>query len=169
MTADGLTSYVWNGAGLLKTVGTTTYTYDGDGKRVMNSAGTYYWTTPSGDQLSDTPGAGAGNEYIFFAGQRIAWVDSGGTVRYYWGDHLGTTPNRHRRLGQRLLRRRLLPLPGRAYSLCQHVHSGVQVRGDEIRSGVGELLHAEPVLPSQPRPLAESRPAGAAMSPTPSP
>jgi RHS repeat-associated protein len=91
MTADGVTSYVWNGAGLLKTVGSTTYTYDGDGKRVMNSAGTYYWTTPAGDQLSDTPGSGAGNEYIFFAGQRIAWVDSAGTVRYYWGDHLGTT------------------------------------------------------------------------------
>jgi RHS repeat-associated protein len=91
MTADGVASYVWNGTGLLKSAGTTTYTYDGDGKRVMNSAGTYYWTTPSGEQLSDTPGAGAGNEYIFFAGQRIAWVDSGGTVRYYWGDHLGTT------------------------------------------------------------------------------
>jgi RHS repeat-associated protein len=45
----------------------------------------------SGNQLSDTPGAGAGNEYIFFAGQRIAWVDSSETVRYYWGDHLGTT------------------------------------------------------------------------------
>jgi RHS repeat-associated protein len=57
----------------------------------MNSAGTYYWTTLAGGQLSDTPGAGAGNEYIFFAGQRIAWVDSGGTVRYYWGDHLGTS------------------------------------------------------------------------------
>jgi RHS repeat-associated protein len=57
----------------------------------MNSAGTYYWTTPSGEQLSDTPGSSTGNEYIFFAGQRIAWVDSGGTVRYYWGDHLGTT------------------------------------------------------------------------------
>jgi hypothetical protein len=71
--------------------GGTTYTYDGDGKRVMNSAGTYYWTTPSGEQLSDTPGSGAGNEYICFAGRRIAWVDSGGTVRYYWGDHLGTT------------------------------------------------------------------------------
>jgi RHS repeat-associated protein len=91
MTADGVTSYVWNGAGLLKTVGSTTYTYDGDGKRVMNSAGTYNWTTPAGDQLSDTPGAGTGNEYIYFAGQRIAWVDSGGTVRYYWSDHLGTT------------------------------------------------------------------------------
>jgi hypothetical protein len=25
------------------------------------------------------------------SGRRIAWVDSGGTVRYYWGDHLGTT------------------------------------------------------------------------------
>ena len=91
MTGDGVTSYAWNGAGLLKTVGATTYTYDGDGKRVMNSAGTYYWTMASGNQLSDTPGAGTGNEYIFFAGQRIAWVDSSGTVRYYWGDHLGST------------------------------------------------------------------------------
>jgi len=73
------------------TTASVNYTYDGDGKRVMNSAGTYYWTMASGNQLSDTPGAGAGNEYIFFAGQRIAWVDSSGTVRYYWGDHLGTT------------------------------------------------------------------------------
>ena len=91
MTADGVASYVWNGAGLLKSAGSTTYTYDGDGKRVMNSAGTYYWPALSSDQLSDTPGAGAGNEYIFFAGRRIAWVDSAGTVRYYWGDHLGST------------------------------------------------------------------------------
>jgi hypothetical protein len=60
LAADGVTSYTWNGAGLLKTAGSTTYTYDGDGKRVMNSEGTYFWTSPSGDQLSDTPGAAVG-------------------------------------------------------------------------------------------------------------
>jgi len=93
MTNDGLYTYTYNAEGqqASTSAASQTYTYDGDGKRVMNSAGTYFWPTLSGDQLSDTPGAGAGNEYIFFAGRRIAWVDSSGTVRYYWGDHLGTT------------------------------------------------------------------------------
>jgi hypothetical protein len=58
MTGDGRYSYAWNGEGFLKPAGTTTYTYDGDGKRVMNSAGTYFWTDPSGEQVSDTPGSG---------------------------------------------------------------------------------------------------------------
>ncbi len=57
LTADGVTSYAWNGPGLLKTAGSTTTTYDGDGKRVKNSAGITFWTAPSGGQLSDTPGA----------------------------------------------------------------------------------------------------------------
>jgi len=90
-TADTVTSYTWNGAGRLKAAGSTTYTYDGDGKRVMNSGGTYFWPGPGGDPVSDTPGSGAGNEYIFFAGRRIAWVDASGTPRFYWSDHLGTT------------------------------------------------------------------------------
>ena len=91
LAADGVASYTWTGAGLLKSAGSTTYTYDGDGKRVKNSAGTTFWTAPSGDPLSDTPGSAAGNEYIYFAGRRIAWVDASGTVRYTWGDHLGST------------------------------------------------------------------------------
>ena len=91
MTADTVNNYTWNYAGQLKTAGSTTYKYDGDGKRVMNSGGTYFWPDFGGDHLSDTPGSGAGNEYIFFAGQRVAWVDSTGTPRFYWTDHLGTS------------------------------------------------------------------------------
>jgi RHS repeat-associated protein len=93
MTADGVTSYVWNGAALLKTVGSTTYTYDGDAKRVKKSSGTYYWFSPSGSVLAETDTSGTTqNEYIYFGGNRTARRDaSSGLVYYYLQDQIGTS------------------------------------------------------------------------------
>src|SRR2546422_676462 len=68
------------------------YTYDGDGKRVKKSNGTLYWNDLSGTPLAETDHSGnTTNEYIFFAGGRIARRDGSGHVSYYFGDHLGSS------------------------------------------------------------------------------
>jgi RHS repeat-associated protein len=92
MTGDGGYSYAWNGEGLLKSAGSTTYTYDGDDKRVEKSSGTYYWFSPSGSVLAETDtGGGTQNEYIYFNGGRTARRDSSGKVYYYFQDQIGTS------------------------------------------------------------------------------
>jgi RHS repeat-associated protein len=92
MTGDGAYTYAWNGAGVLKSAGSTTYTYDGDDKRVEKSSGTYYWFSPSGSVLAETDTSGNTlNEYIYFSAGRTARRDSSGNVYYYFGDHLGTS------------------------------------------------------------------------------
>jgi RHS repeat-associated protein len=76
------------------------YTYDGDGKRVMKStAGTppqpfkLYWFGISSDPLFETDAAGnVTDEYIFFAGKRTARRKSpSGEIHYYFADHLGSS------------------------------------------------------------------------------
>ncbi len=73
-----------------------TYFYDADGVRIRKAAsatvGTMYWPDPSGEYLMETNGSGTINEeYIYFNGARIARVDRpGGTVHYYFSNHLGT-------------------------------------------------------------------------------
>jgi RHS repeat-associated protein len=92
MTGDGSYSYAWNGEGLLKSAGTTTYTYDGDKKRVEKSSGTYYWLSPSGSVLAETDtGGNTQNEYIYFNGGRTARRDSSGSVYYYFQDQIGSS------------------------------------------------------------------------------
>ena len=74
-----------------------TYTYDGDGNRVIKangttaSSGTLYWyMTPGVVAESDLAGT-LKSEYIFFAGERVARKDfPGNTVAYYFSDHLKT-------------------------------------------------------------------------------
>jgi len=91
LTADGTFSYVWDARHLLQSAGGVTYTYDGDGKRVMKSSGTLYWNSPDGTTLAETNSSGTTlNEYIFFYGNRVAKRDSSGNVYYYFQDHLGT-------------------------------------------------------------------------------
>jgi RHS repeat-associated protein len=70
----------------------TKYTYDGNGIRVEKSSGTLYWRAITGDVLSETDTSGnTKNEYIYFAGQRVAWWDSLGNSYYIQSDALGTT------------------------------------------------------------------------------
>jgi hypothetical protein len=70
MLNDGsANSYSWSAEGLLKSTGTVNYTYDGDGKRVEKSTGTYYWFSPGGIVLAETDTSGNTlNEYIYFDG-----------------------------------------------------------------------------------------------------
>src|SRR5579863_3432278 len=75
------------------------YVYDGDGERVEAYGGPsgtrVYWYDDSGNVLSETDQTGAyKNDYIYFGGTRIAWVDVGHgsptTDNFYLRDHLGT-------------------------------------------------------------------------------
>ncbi len=70
------------------------YTYDGDGKRVIKTYGVnrLYWTGTGNDTLEETDASGTATaDYIYFNGKRVARIDlSGGAVRYYFSDHLGT-------------------------------------------------------------------------------
>jgi RHS repeat-associated protein len=91
-TSDGSFSYTWNGEGLLRSAGGTSCTYDGDGKRVIKSTGTYYWFSPDGAPLAETDTSGSTlNEYIYFSGGRTARRNSSGTVYYYFQDQIGTS------------------------------------------------------------------------------
>ncbi len=91
MTGDGQYSYTWDGAGMLKSAAGVTYTYDGNGNRVEKSSGVVYWRGVGGDVLAETDTSGGTiNEYIFFAGSRIARLDAGGNVYYYFPDALGS-------------------------------------------------------------------------------
>src|SRR5206468_4663144 len=76
----------------LLTAGGVTYTYDGDGKRVMKSNGTLYWRGIGSASLAESDSAGnMQKEYIYFNGGRVARRDlSDGSVKFYFSDHLGS-------------------------------------------------------------------------------
>jgi len=91
---DGINSYSWDAENHLITTAGVTYTYDGDGKRVKKSNGKLYWYGTGSDPLAETDLSGSvTNEYVFFAGKRIARrnVQLFGSVYYYFADHLGTS------------------------------------------------------------------------------
>ena len=91
MTGDGSYSYVWNGAGMLKSAGGVTYTYDGNYNRVEKSSGTLYWRGLGGNVLAETDTSGNTlAEYVYFDGSRIARRDASGNVYYYFPDTLGS-------------------------------------------------------------------------------
>ncbi len=92
----GGASYAYNAANQLTSTSGVSYTYDGDGKRVMKSNGALYWYGMGSDVLDETDLAGNTNnanffEYIFFNGKRIARRDSSGNINYSFADHLGTS------------------------------------------------------------------------------
>jgi RHS repeat-associated protein len=81
--ASGMTGGPWN------------YVYDGNGLRVekSNSAtnGTLYWRSITGDAIAESNLSGTiTNEYVFFAGRRIAQDASSG-VYFYYADQTGST------------------------------------------------------------------------------
>ena len=67
----------------------TQFVYDGDGGRVKKttSAGTTVFLGQSYEIASD----GTATKYVFAGGQRIAAKDSTGALRFYHGDHLGSS------------------------------------------------------------------------------
>jgi YD repeat-containing protein len=86
------TSYTYDAESELTqavTSSTTGYVYDGDGRRVEKTSGgsayKLYWYGVGGSVLEETDGSGSTsngsfNEYVYFAGKRIARRDSSGNV-----------------------------------------------------------------------------------------
>ena len=93
----GGATYLYNAENQLTSTSNSTmnYLYDGDGNRVEKSGSKLYWYS-GGEVLDETDTTGSAtngsfNEYMFFAGKRIARRDSSGNVFYYLADHLGTS------------------------------------------------------------------------------
>jgi len=81
-TSDGSNSYEYNDADRLETVdsgSTATYTYDGDGRRVIKSASgvtTYYFFDPAGLLLTETvPADENGKDYLYLDAAPVGRVD----------------------------------------------------------------------------------------------
>jgi len=93
LTNDGSHPFTYDSGNRLLTAGGVTYTYDGDGKRVMKSNGTLYWIGPGWEPLLETDLAGSATaEYVFFNGERVARMDQPNNFpKYYFSDHLGST------------------------------------------------------------------------------
>ena len=114
MTQDTAYTYTYDAENRITTASGMTngpycYTYDGNGMRVKKShasggscTGTVtvdmlYWRSIGGNTIAETDGTGSTtnsnyNEYVFFAGRRIAQSNpSLGSVYYYFADHLGST------------------------------------------------------------------------------
>jgi RHS repeat-associated protein len=108
-TANGLNGFSYDAAGnlmndgmghaftydaenRLATAGGVTYTYDGDGKRVMKSSGTIYWTGVGSDALGESNLSGTmAEEYVFLNGRRLLRMDRpSGTIRVYFSDTVGS-------------------------------------------------------------------------------
>jgi RHS repeat-associated protein len=97
---DGYNSYTWNAESQLNVAaGSTTYLYDGDGRRVAKANSAIppvpyklYWYGPGGEILGETDASGNTlNEYVFFAGKRVAMLPAGGNPILYAEDLLGTS------------------------------------------------------------------------------
>lgn len=79
------------------------YVYDGKGLRVAKKSGAasdctggsivqLYWRSLSGNALAETDGSGNTlNEYVFFAGRRVASRNGSGAIFYYFADQVGST------------------------------------------------------------------------------
>ena len=92
LTSDGLYTYSYDAEGHQTSAAGVTYVYDGDGRRVKKSNGTIYWYAGGIQPLYETNLTGGYlYDYIFFAGQRLARVTSGGGVYHYFGDALGSS------------------------------------------------------------------------------
>ena len=83
-------SYVYDAENHLTSAGGVTYTYDGDGNRVMKSNGTIYWYGANSASLMETDLSGNTLRwYYFFDGQRVARQLTTNEIGFYMTDHLG--------------------------------------------------------------------------------
>jgi RHS repeat-associated protein len=94
-TADATGSYHWNAEGQLTNAGGSTYTYDGDGRRVEKSNGKLYWYGLDGNVLDETDATGsvtnsAFSRYIYLNGRLVARRDQANAY-YYFDDQLGSS------------------------------------------------------------------------------
>ena len=111
LTSDGVYTYAWvaksltscppradgdsprrDGENRLTSVNGVTYSYDGDGKRVMKSNGTIYWYDLSGNVLEETDSNGnRQSAYIYFGGKRVGRYDASGAHYAYLSDLIGSS------------------------------------------------------------------------------
>jgi len=90
--------YTYDQENRLSSTAGITYTYDGNGERVLKSntstgaAIKRYWSMDS-NTLAEADGSGnLTAEYVYFGGKRVARIDlQANTVHYYLSDHLGST------------------------------------------------------------------------------
>ena len=76
MTNDGNQAYAWDAENHIKSIGSSSYTYDGDGHRLMKSTNEITWYTPDGKPIAETDASGTNlHEYIYFDGRVIARRD----------------------------------------------------------------------------------------------
>jgi RHS repeat-associated protein len=82
--------YVYDAENHLTSAGGVTYTYDGDGNRVMKSNGTIYWYGANSASLMESDLNGNVQRwYYFFDGQRVGRQLPTNEVGFYMTDHLG--------------------------------------------------------------------------------
>jgi RHS repeat-associated protein len=81
-------AYTWDAESQLKTDGTFTFGYDGDGRRVSGVA--LFWYGPNGEILGTTDGSGTvQSEYVYLGSRRLEAI-SGTEIRIYASDSLGS-------------------------------------------------------------------------------
>jgi RHS repeat-associated protein len=93
-TNDGTYTYNWDTESQLKSAGSASYLYDGDGNRVAKVGSKLYWYGPNGEILDETNSLGNElNEYFYFDGKRIeVWSWSSPNATYFYvEDLLGTS------------------------------------------------------------------------------
>jgi RHS repeat-associated protein len=97
-TGCGTNAYTWNAEEQMTCGAGATYSYDGNGARVMKTGGsstsTEYWgVTPGAGALVESDLSGnVTSEYIFMHGRRVARRDvATGAVYYYFSDQLGSS------------------------------------------------------------------------------
>jgi RHS repeat-associated protein len=87
--------FTYDAEGRILTGGAGTYTYDGDGNRVVKTSGgttTLYWpSSVSGVVDESNATATAFGRQIFVAGVRVWSEDTAGSGRFLFQDHLGST------------------------------------------------------------------------------
>jgi RHS repeat-associated protein len=84
--------YAYDAENHLTSTAGVTYTYDGDGKRVMKSNGTLYWYGSSSDPYMETDlSNNMKYQYFFFNGQRVARENTSNQITWYFADHLGSS------------------------------------------------------------------------------
>jgi RHS repeat-associated protein len=83
-------AYTWDAESQLKTDGTFTMLYDGDGRRVAEAAAELYWYGPNGQILGITDASGTTqSEYVYLGSRRLEAI-SGTQVRIYASDSRGS-------------------------------------------------------------------------------
>jgi RHS repeat-associated protein len=95
LTNDGSNAYAWDAENRLKSAAGTSYTFDGDGMRVMKGTNDLYWFSAATGQHPlfgrTTSGGTYTDEFVHFNGAQVGYRDDAtGNVYHYINDHIGS-------------------------------------------------------------------------------